>query len=79
MNTSDRKRVLNSPLHLPASVSQCTDRDLTILRLLGEGLDSLAIACRLRLQFQTVEAHRRNLQLLLNLNGQSLGQHRVAY
>lgn len=61
-----------TPAAISLPVSQFTERDLAILRLLGEGLDTLGIARRLQLHFQTVEAHRRQLQLLLNLSGQAL-------
>jgi len=58
-------------------ISPLSDRELEILQLMGEGRDSQTIARRLRLTLQTVEAHRSNIQMILNLNGPALMQHRA--
>ena len=61
--------------HLP--VSRLSERELEILKLLGEGRDCQSIARMMHLGFKTVEAHRSNIQVILNLAGRALVQYRV--
>ena len=51
----------------PSAISQLTDRQLEILQLTGEGLDSHAIAKMLHLSFKTVDAHRAQIRERLGL------------
>lgn len=54
-------------------VARLTDRELEILRLIGQGRDSHAIAAQLHLSVKTVDAHRGNIKEKLNLkNGTEL-------
>ena len=61
--------------HSPAT--QLTDRELQILQLIGEGRDSQTIARLLRLNVESVESHRRNIQVIFNLGSTALIQHRA--
>lgn len=49
------------------AVARLTDRELEILRLLGQGKDSHSIAAQLHLSVKTVDAHRGNIKDKLNL------------
>lgn len=44
-----------------------TDRELHVLRLLGSGRSTRAIAGELNLSFKTIESHRENIKLKLGL------------
>jgi DNA-binding CsgD family transcriptional regulator len=61
--------------HSPAA--RLTDRELEILQLVGEGRDSHTIARLLGLDVESVEADRRNIQVIFNLGGTALVQHRA--
>jgi len=67
----------SSPAGFHSPVSRLNERELEILKLLGEGRDCQSIARLLRVSFETVEAHRRNIQMILNLTGPALMQHRA--
>ena len=56
----DKSRV-NSP------VSQLTDRELNILKLIGEGLDNPTIADQLDLTLDSVRAYRCNIKMMFSL------------
>ena len=49
-------------------VARLTDRELEVLRLIGLGNDSHAIARKLNLSFKTVDAHRGNIKSKLELH-----------
>ena len=50
-----------------ASIGALTDRELEILRLIGQGQDSHDIATHLNLSFKTVDSHRGHLKEKLGL------------
>ena len=50
-----------------SSISQLTDRQLEILQLTGQGVDSRTIARKLNLSFKTVDAHRAQIRAKLEL------------
>jgi DNA-binding NarL/FixJ family response regulator len=64
---SSRRAKSSSP------IARLTDRELEILRLIGEGKDSHIIARELHLSSKTVDAHRGHIKEKLNLkNGTEL-------
>ncbi len=48
-------------------VGRLTDRELEVLQLVGQGMDSHDIARQLNLSFKTVDAHRGHIKEKLNL------------
>lgn len=54
--------VVNSP-----SQSRLTDREITILQLMGQGMGTRQIAGSLNLSMKTIDAHRANLKQKLGL------------
>lgn len=48
-------------------INTLSDRELGVIRLIGEGLSSKEIAVRLELSVKTIEAHRYNILRKLNL------------
>ena len=59
-----RKEIENHPDHLKL----LSKRELEILRLIGQGFSSVEIAEKLFLSAHTVDTHRRNIMLKLNMN-----------
>jgi DNA-binding NarL/FixJ family response regulator len=55
------------PLNASSPISRLTDRELEILRLIGQGKDSQKIADQLHLSVKTVDAHRSNIKEKLGL------------
>jgi DNA-binding NarL/FixJ family response regulator len=49
-------------------VEQLTDRELEILRMIGEGLTTGAIASRLHISTHTIDTHRENIKRKLGAN-----------
>jgi DNA-binding NarL/FixJ family response regulator len=47
---------------------ELTDRELAVLEMIGRGLSTAAIADRLSVSVKTVETHRSNLKIKLDLN-----------
>ncbi|HSN13893.1 MAG TPA: response regulator transcription factor [Anaeromyxobacteraceae bacterium] len=62
---------------LPPSVADLTPRQLQLLRLIGEGMETDAIAQTLGLSSHTIHFHRRNLRRVLGIDSES-GLARVA-
>lgn len=62
---------------LPPSVADLTPRQLQLLRLIGEGIQTDAIAQMLGLSAHTVHFHRRNLRRVLGIDSET-GLARVA-
>lgn len=61
-------------------VEALTDRELQIFQLIGRGMTTRAIAEELRLSVHTIESHRENIRLKLNLrNGTQLLQRAVLW
>lgn len=61
-------------------VEALTDRELQIFQLIGRGITTRAIAEELRLSVHTIESHRENIRLKLNLrNGTQLLQRAVLW
>lgn len=60
--SSDRRARTNSPIF------RLNDREFEILQLIGQGMDSRAIAGQLRLGVKTVDAHRGCIKEKLGLN-----------
>jgi DNA-binding NarL/FixJ family response regulator len=58
-------------------VSTLTDRELTVLDLMAQGLTNTGIAKRLQLSERTVEAHIRHLLLKLDIPDTDDGHRRV--
>jgi DNA-binding NarL/FixJ family response regulator len=58
---SGRRAKTSSP------IACLTDRELEILRLLGQGKDSHDIASQLHVSFKTVDAHRCHIKEKLNI------------
>lgn len=59
-----RKEIEDHPDHLKL----LSKRELEILRLIGQGLSSVEIAEQLFLSAHTVDTHRRNIMVKLNMN-----------
>ena len=59
-----RREIENHPDHLKL----LSKRELEILRLIGQGFSSVEIAEKLFLSAHTVDTHRRNIMLKLNMN-----------
>jgi DNA-binding NarL/FixJ family response regulator len=53
----------------PSELGALTDREIEILRLLGEGLSTREIAARLGISVKTVETHRANVKAKLRITG----------
>ncbi len=49
------------------SIEQLTNRELQILRLLGNGVKAREIAAQLYLSIKTIESHRQNIKRKLGL------------
>ena len=62
------KLVENGSQNGNSRVECLTDRELQVLRLLGEGLGTRKIADELNLSFKTVETHRENIKHKLGLS-----------
>jgi DNA-binding NarL/FixJ family response regulator len=61
-------------------VEALTDRELQIFQFIGRGMTTRAIAEELRLSVHTIESHRENIRLKLNLrNGTQLLQQAVLW
>ncbi|MDP6525348.1 MAG: response regulator transcription factor [Kiritimatiellia bacterium] len=54
-----------------APISSLSDRELDVLELLGRGVGTREIAERLRLSVSTVETHRANIKIKLNIDSAS--------
>lgn len=52
-------------------ISSLSDRELDVLELLGRGVGTREIAERLRLSVSTVETHRANIKIKLNIDSAS--------
>ncbi|MFH0878782.1 MAG: response regulator transcription factor [Lentisphaerota bacterium] len=55
----------------PSSPKILSDRELEVLRLLGEGFASREVAAKLKLSVKTIETHREHLKRKLNLDTSS--------
>jgi len=67
-----QKRVLgrmgvSQPEEAPQPLDQLSDRELEVLRLLGQALSTRQIANELHLSVKTIESHRAHLKQKLNL------------
>ncbi len=51
-----------------STFNQLTDRELQVLLLIGKGYGSQQVANRLHISVKTVETHRANIKVKLNLN-----------
>jgi DNA-binding NarL/FixJ family response regulator len=62
------------------SLNTLTDRELEVLMLIGKGHGSREIARRLNLSVKTIEAHRANIKVKLNLeSSHELLQHAIRW
>ena len=67
------ERILQSRLERPDArplgdrVGNLTNREFEIFELIGRGSSTAAIASRLDVSVKTVEAHRSNIKIKLNL------------
>lgn len=59
-------------LRLMDSLSNLTEREYEVLRLIGAGYTSRAIAAELSIAVRTVETHRRNISGKLGITGAAL-------
>ena len=65
------KRAVGSDGPLPDPTAALSDRELTVFRLLGEGLDTQQIAARLHLSPKTVETYRARVRAKLGVESGS--------
>lgn len=64
------KAIIAPPVRLAAIPATCplTPRELDVLRLMGEGLTTKAIAERLNVRFKTAACHRNRILQKLDVN-----------
>lgn len=64
----------------PAGVNALTNRELEVYELIGEGLGPSQIAARLGLSVKTIETHKENIKLKLDLSsGNELLRHAMQW
>ena len=62
-----RTMVGGGSVELGSGVEQLTDRELVVLRVLGEGKSTRDAAAEMNVSFKTVESHRENIKRKLGL------------
>jgi DNA-binding NarL/FixJ family response regulator len=72
--------VRRSPAADPSPVSELSDRELEVFRLIGQGLGTREIADTLRLSVKTVETYQTHIKEKLSLrNARELVQHAIEW
>ena len=61
------KMLHGSSAKVESSIDRLTDREFSVLRLLGSGLGTRKVAETLNISINTVETYRRNIRKKLNL------------
>jgi DNA-binding NarL/FixJ family response regulator len=75
-----RQYISGSAATKPSSISDLTDRELEVFRLIGEGHATRQIAQELHLSVKTVESHQAHIKDKLSLHsGRELVQHAIQW
>ena len=75
-----RQYIGGATANKPSSISDLTDRELEVFRLIGEGHSTRQIAEELHLSVKTVESHQAHIKEKLSLRtGRELVQHAIQW